>query len=175
MLEGLPPNGASHMLRLVATETNARAIIAIVVETFEPAETAASAFMAPAGTNWAVEVFFAHAPDEARVRALIEAATDAATAAAAQFSHIAQQDWVSASVAALPPVRAGRFLIHGSHARSRAAANDIAIEIDAAMAFGTGHHGTTLGEDEQWLSTLTDFLEPDNRDIIRAEAATAIA
>ena len=47
--------------------------------------------------------------------------------------------------AGLEPVRAGRFLVHGAHDRARVGANDIAIEIEAALAFGTGHHGTTRG------------------------------
>lgn len=145
MLEGLPPNNASHGLRLVTTENYARAIADLVVETFDPAETAASAFEEPDARNWAVEIYFAAAPDEAQIRALIEAATDAATAAGARFFEITQQDWVGASLAGLQPVRAGRFLVHGSHDRARVRANDIGIEIEAALAFGTGHHGTTLG------------------------------
>src|SRR5947199_8242026 len=54
-------------------------------------------------------------------------------------------DWISASLAGFDPVRAGRFLVIGSHARSAARPNDIIIEIEAALAFGTGHHGTTMG------------------------------
>jgi ribosomal protein L11 methyltransferase len=42
-------------------------------------------------------------------------------------------------------VRAGRVLVHGAHDRARRRANDIGVEIEAALAFGTGHHGTTLG------------------------------
>jgi len=42
-------------------------------------------------------------------------------------------------------VRAGRFIVHGAHDRARVKANDLAIEIEAALAFGTGHHGTTRG------------------------------
>jgi ribosomal protein L11 methyltransferase len=145
MLEGLPPNGASHVMRLVADERRARAVADIVVETFDPAETAASAFEEPDGKAWAVEIFFASPPDEGRIRALLTVATDAATAAAAQFSHIAKQDWVQNALAGLAPVRAGRFLVHGSHDRDRVKANDIGVEIEAALAFGTGHHGTTLG------------------------------
>src|SRR5690606_30118338 len=43
------------------------------------------------------------------------------------------------------PVRAGRFLVHGAHDRDARRPGDIAIEIDAGLAFGTGHHGTTAG------------------------------
>ncbi|MGB6176242.1 MAG: 50S ribosomal protein L11 methyltransferase, partial [Methylocella sp.] len=45
----------------------------------------------------------------------------------------------------LTPVRAGRFSVHGAHRRDAVKANDIAIEIEAALAFGTGHHGSTRG------------------------------
>ncbi len=54
-------------------------------------------------------------------------------------------DWIAKSLEGLTPVRAGRFLVHGSHDRDKIRPNDIAIEIDAGQAFGTGHHGTTAG------------------------------
>ena len=54
-------------------------------------------------------------------------------------------DWIARSLEGLKPVRAGRFLVHGSHDRDKVAPNDISIEIDAGQAFGTGHHGTTAG------------------------------
>ncbi len=54
-------------------------------------------------------------------------------------------DWMAQVLADLRPVRAGRFLVHGSHDRDKVLANDLAIEIDAGQAFGTGHHGTTAG------------------------------
>jgi len=54
-------------------------------------------------------------------------------------------DWVTASLQGLKPVRAGRFLVHGSHDRDRRQINDLSIEIEAGLAFGTGHHGTTAG------------------------------
>eukprot|EP00913_Durusdinium_trenchii_P008223 g7720.t1 len=54
-------------------------------------------------------------------------------------------DWIAKSLEGLKPVRAGRFLVHGSHDRDKIRANDIAIEIEAGQAFGTGHHGTTAG------------------------------
>jgi ribosomal protein L11 methyltransferase len=35
--------------------------------------------------------------------------------------------------------------VHGRHDRARVRPNRIGIEIEAALAFGTGHHGTTRG------------------------------
>ncbi|WP_353645461.1 50S ribosomal protein L11 methyltransferase [Mesorhizobium sp. WSM2239] len=54
-------------------------------------------------------------------------------------------DWVARSLEGLKPVRAGRFFVHGSHDRQKRRSGDIAIEIEAGLAFGTGHHGTTAG------------------------------
>ena len=65
--------------------------------------------------------------------------------AALSIEPVQPADWVKQSLAGLQPVRAGRFLVHGAHDRGRVRPNDIAIEIEAALAFGTGHHGTTRG------------------------------
>ena len=54
-------------------------------------------------------------------------------------------DWVTKSLEGLQPVRAGRFFVHGAHDRHRRRPGDLAIEIEAGLAFGTGHHGTTSG------------------------------
>jgi ribosomal protein L11 methyltransferase len=62
-----------------------------------------------------------------------------------QCIEIEDRDWVSESLKNLAPVHAGRFIIHGSHDRDIIKPQDIAIEINAGQAFGTGHHGTTAG------------------------------
>jgi ribosomal protein L11 methyltransferase len=54
-------------------------------------------------------------------------------------------DWVARSLEGLKPVRAGRFFVHGSHDRRLRPASGISIEIEAGLAFGSGHHGTTAG------------------------------
>jgi ribosomal protein L11 methyltransferase len=151
MLEGLPPNRAAHVMRLSCGEAAARRIAAIIVETFDPATTAAAAFEEAEDTDgsnnapWIVEAYFGDPPDEANVRALVGIVAGAAAARAATFGHVDERDWAAASLEGLKPVRVGRILIHGAHGRDAVKANDIAIEIEAALAFGTGHHGSTRG------------------------------
>lgn len=67
-------------------------------------------------------------------------------------------DWVTHSLEGLKPVRAGRFFVHGSHDRDKIESNDIPIEIDAGLAFGTGHHGTTAG----CLELIEDVVESEH-------------
>jgi ribosomal protein L11 methyltransferase len=150
MLEGLPPNNAAHRMRLVSDQRRARAVADLIVESFEPAEAASTVFetddpLPGGGKAWLTEVYFGSAPDEDAVRSLIALASDEATARSATFGWTERRDWVANSLAGLKPVRAGRFLIHGGHDRSLVKANDVAIEIEAGLAFGTGHHGTTRG------------------------------
>ncbi len=72
---------------------------------------------------------------------------------------LAPTDWVRKSLDGLTPVEAGRFVVHGAHDRARVAPNRIGIEIEAALAFGTGHHGTTRG----CLLALDGSAEGDGR------------
>lgn len=84
-------------------------------------------------------------------------------------------DWVTKSLEGLKPVRAGRFLVHGSHDRDKRRIGDIAIEIEAGLAFGTGHHGTTAGC-LQVLSEVTRRERPRNAlDLGTGSAVLAIA
>ena len=58
---------------------------------------------------------------------------------------LADADWLAMSLSGLPPVRAGRFFVYGAHDQGRIPANAVALRIEAGAAFGTGHHGTTVG------------------------------
>jgi ribosomal protein L11 methyltransferase len=142
MLEGLHPNAPTFVARLVTDEKRARRIADLLGESFDPAETAVAAFEAP-DLTWLVEVYFRDPPDQAAVTELIAVA--AGEPVAVTFDAFAEKDWVQASLDGLAPVPAGRFTIHGSHDRDKVPNNTIAIEIEAALAFGTGHHGTTRG------------------------------
>lgn len=144
MLEGLPPHRPTHVLRLITDEPSARAMTELLGEMFDPMETAVAAFEVEETGAWRLEAYFSEEPDAEMIRDLIRPVVGAQADEAA-FETIDQQDWVRASLEGLKPVRAGRFLVHGSHDRDQVRANDLAIEIEAALAFGTGHHGTTRG------------------------------
>lgn len=58
---------------------------------------------------------------------------------------LADADWLAMALSGLPPVRAGRFFIYGAHDRGLAPPNAVNLRIEAGAAFGTGHHGTTVG------------------------------
>jgi ribosomal protein L11 methyltransferase len=95
--------------------------------------------------RWQVAIHFDGIPDQQKLRALVAAAVGSAAAKQLRFERLSTQDWVKASLEGLKPIRAGRFFIHGAHDRARVPPNRIGIEIEAALAFGTGHHGTTRG------------------------------
>lgn len=61
------------------------------------------------------------------------------------MSELPEVDWVAKVRRDLSPVEAGRFFVYGSHDADRVPAGSVALLIEAAMAFGTGHHGTTQG------------------------------
>ena len=78
----------------------------------------------------------------ARIEAVL---ADPFAGLAVERETLPEVDWVAHSLEGLKPVRAGRFFVHGSHDRARRRIGDLAIEIEAGLAFGTGHHGTTAG------------------------------
>jgi ribosomal protein L11 methyltransferase len=135
---------ATAVARLSTDAATAQRIGDALAERYDGQEVAASAFEEPDG-RWSLAIHFRDRPDEAALRALIMSTAGAATAQELTFETLAATDWVRKSLEGLTPVDAGRFVVHGAHDRARVRANRIGIEIEAALAFGTGHHGTTRG------------------------------
>ena len=90
---------------------------------------------------WEVGGYFDAPPDPVQL-ALLAAAHGARDFAVSELPEI---DWVAKVRRELAPVEAGRFFVHGSHDAGRVPEGRVALLIEAAMAFGTGHHGTTQG------------------------------
>src|SRR5262245_59399876 len=138
-----PSRDTVYAARLLTDETTARKLMSGFAETLER-DSAAAAVEQPDG-RWAVELHLMRPPDKAALRGLVAAIAGAAAARSLTFSTLKARDWVKASLDALTPVEAGRFVVHGRHDAARFAPSRIAIEIEAGLAFGTGHHGTTRG------------------------------
>ncbi len=90
---------------------------------------------------WEIGGYFTEQPDEIAL-ALLSAAYDANPFV---ISEVPDTDWVDKVRRELTPVEAGRFFVYGSHDADKLPADAEPLLIEAAMAFGTGHHGTTLG------------------------------
>jgi len=128
----------------IGSEQTAKRVVDLLNESFFEGQAAIAAFEGPDG-RWNITVHFADAPDQASIRELVGLAAGDEVARGITFDTIEAKDWVKTTLEGLVPVRAGRFIVHGSHDRAKVAPNQIGIEIEAALAFGTGHHGTTRG------------------------------
>jgi ribosomal protein L11 methyltransferase len=116
------------------------AALQAALEEADPAPTVTGAHDRDDGTGiWEVSAYFDGRPDETALMLLARAhgAPDFSVA------PVGTRDWLAQVRAGLTPVEAGRITVFGSHDRDRIAPNRIALEIEAALAFGTGHHATT--------------------------------
>jgi ribosomal protein L11 methyltransferase len=134
----------SLVARLDTDLITAQAIADRVAERFGLEDIAVSLSDAGGG-RWQVAIHFGDRAEQKPVRDAVAAAAGAEVAAALQFGSVEAADWVRQSLAGLQPVEASRFVVYGAHDRARIPLNRIGIEIEAALAFGTGHHGTTRG------------------------------
>jgi len=128
----------------IGDEQVAKRVVDLLTESFFEGQAAIAAFAKPDGL-WDITVHFAEAPDQASIRELVRLAAGDTVARDVSFDAVEAKDWVKATLEELVPVRAGRFIVHGRHDRARIPINKLGIEIEAALAFGTGHHGTTRG------------------------------
>src|SRR5215467_2665203 len=137
-------DSATTVAQLAADEATARRVMDVVAESFDPLAAVAGA-SEDGPDRWTVAIHFRDQPNQTAVRALIALAAGADAANGLAFATTTPQDWVKASHEGLQPIEAGRFVVHTAHYRSRVPVNRSAIEIEASLAFGTGHHGTTRG------------------------------
>ncbi len=133
-----------HVARLAADRATAQRLADFLTESLDEQDVVVAAFESADG-RWTTAIYFSAPPNETAVRALVALDVGAEAANAVVFERVEAKDWVKASLEGLAPVEAGRFFVHGQHDRARLPANRIGIEIEAALAFGTGHHGTTRG------------------------------
>jgi ribosomal protein L11 methyltransferase len=117
-----------------------RAASAVIEGMEEPAPLAVTLFeLRP--PSFVVEAYFSEPPRLAEVDAQLRQRD--ARVGVTTLEEVPQQNWVALSQALLPPIAAGRLVVHGSHDRLRFSMRRLAVEIEAGEAFGSGHNATT--------------------------------
>ena len=128
-LTTLPGEDAAHAL-------------AAAMERMEPEPTGVGVFEIEDGSGlWEVGGYYLEPPDAV----MLEVLATAFGAKPFALSELPEVDWVAHVRRELSPVDAGRFFVFGSHDADKVPAGRVPLQIEATVAFGTGHHGTTLG------------------------------
>jgi len=116
--------------------------LAEALEKLDPAPSGVGVFeMEDGSALWEVGVYFLDEPNGM----VLDMLALAFGARPFVVSEVPDVDWVAKVRRALSPVEAGRFFVYGSHDADRVPPGRVALQIEATVAFGTGHHGTTLG------------------------------
>ncbi|MEM9394895.1 MAG: 50S ribosomal protein L11 methyltransferase [Pseudomonadota bacterium] len=124
------------------------------MERLDPEPTGIGVFEVEDGSGlWEVGGYFTEPPDQAGLALLAVAFGSKAFT----ISELPETDWVAKVKRELSPVRAGRFLLYGGHDADQVTPDVVPLLIEAAMAFGTGHHGTTQG----CLLAFEDLLQAE--------------
>lgn len=127
---------------VIAEKDEAHTLAAALQDLLEPAPDALTLF--EHGPAWRIDAYYGDAPDGAEIAHRL-ADVSGLKVPPFEVNNVPDENWVAMSQAALPPVYAGRFVIHGSHDCGRVAHGPNSILIDAGEAFGTAHHATTAG------------------------------
>ncbi|MFZ1513608.1 MAG: 50S ribosomal protein L11 methyltransferase [Tabrizicola sp.] len=116
--------------------------LAAAMERMDPEPTGVGVFEIEDGSGlWEVGGYFLEPPDGV----MLEVLATAFGARPFALSELPEVDWVAHVRRELSPVDAGRFFVFGSHDADKVPAGRVPLQIEATVAFGTGHHGTTLG------------------------------
>ena len=116
--------------------------LALAMERMDPEPTGVGVFEIEDGSGlWEVGGYFLEPPDQV----MLEVLATAFGAKPFALSELPEVDWVAHVRRELSPVDAGRFFVYGSHDADKVPAGRVPLQIEATVAFGTGHHGTTLG------------------------------
>jgi len=144
METGSQEAGCTYRATVVAEPPAAGRIARALDEAEEPQALSVSYFDL-GNARFEVSALYGERPTEDALVALIDKAGGGAAVTPLVIDEMPCADWVTVSQGKRQPVRAGRFLVHGSHDRETITRNRFTIEVDADQAFGTAHHASTRG------------------------------
>ncbi len=119
----------------------------LVEAVLEPVCDAVGTYLKEENRTALVEGFVGAEPDKDHIQTGLNAvfADSDSLAPKAMFDLVPPADWIAENLMEFPPLRLGRFLIHGSHSEIPPRAGTITLQLDAGTAFGSGGHGSTAG------------------------------
>ena len=127
-------------------ETTARTLLTVFDQAFEDHGFPVSAFEDIENPqHWMIAIYCETDFADAVKNSMVDLAGEAGCSLSVRREDIPETDWVAATLRNLSSVRAGRYVVHGSHEMHVPQAHEISVLVDAGLAFGTGHHGTTAG------------------------------
>lgn len=144
-METGPQETSSTFRATVEAEPPAAGRIARALDETEAPQALSVSYFELGNGRFEVSALYGERPDEATLSSLVAKAADGDAVTPLAIEEMPNADWVTVSQGQRQPVRAGRFLIHGSHDRENVTRNRFTIEIDANQAFGTAHHASTRG------------------------------
>jgi ribosomal protein L11 methyltransferase len=123
------------------------ALVPVFADMVEPHVDAVSTFELQEGGQWLIECTSYNEPDTSRIGMKLAVLAAAHGIAEPEMTKepLAPIDWVTQTYLSFPPITAGRFFIHGSHHKKPVPKGKMGLQIEAAMAFGSGEHATTQG------------------------------
>ncbi|HUI18324.1 MAG TPA: 50S ribosomal protein L11 methyltransferase [Alphaproteobacteria bacterium] len=106
-----------------------------------------SCFESEGGASWRFAAYLERPPAEGELAARIALAAAAVGIAppALTLGPLPARDWLAENRRQFPPVRAGRFFVHGTAFAGRVPPGCVALALDAGLAFGSGEHASTRG------------------------------
>lgn len=95
--------------------------------------------------SWRVDLMLAEEPDIAALRKVLAPRCKAFGFRLGELSaeRVPEEDWLAVTARSHPPVLAGRFAVHGEHARDQVPEGLLRVQVEAGLAFGSGEHATT--------------------------------
>ena len=113
-----------------------------ILSELDPSPASAVSVEEVSKVSWSLDAFCTNEDLARETAAIIEREQPGARPSVQKLDD---KDWVAVSLAGLPAVHAGPFVVAGAHQLAKYTSGKIPVWIEAGPAFGTGHHGTTKG------------------------------
>jgi ribosomal protein L11 methyltransferase len=130
-----------HQVHVLLSRADAERL-SDLLSSMDPSPVSAVSIEEASRTQWSLDAFSIEEHQAREAAAIVEREIPDARVS---VQKLEDKDWVAMSLAGLPAVEAGPFLVAGVHELVRVHGGRKRVWIEAGPAFGTGHHGTTKG------------------------------